>query len=403
VSVVSMVFILVLWQSAAQHQLTLGMLALMPVVIISFMAERIHQVADAEHLGELLKTTGGSVLAITLCYFYLNSHLLLSAFILLPQIYLLVVAGLMLLGRWEGLRSSELFRFKRLPTAERFQLLGINARNRSLVYQHNDKSLLTLAADKLASKEKLQAMSIPVPKTLAVFRHNSDLQQLPEILSKHSHFVIKPNQGSQGNGIIVIREAHQPDFISASGKHYHQTQLATHIRDILTGHFSQNGGHDQAYLEPVIQQHPQLDQLYDKGLADVRIIVVKGQCTSAMLRLPTSRSNGKANLHQGAIGIAIDLQTGCTQRAIYQGRNITHHPDTQQPLLGIHLPHWQTILTLSGQCYQAIPLGYLGVDICLDASQGPLVLEVNGRAGLEIQNIHQQGLAGRIQTALGDA
>ena len=41
---------------------------------------------------------------------------------------------------------------------------------------------------------------------------------------------------------------------------------------------------------------------------------------------------------------------------------------------------------------QAVPLGYIGVDICIDAERGPLVLEVNGRPGIEIQNVQGKGL-----------
>ncbi len=40
----------------------------------------------------------------------------------------------------------------------------------------------------------------------------------------------------------------------------------------------------------------------------------------------------------------------------------------------------------------AIPLGYIGVDICIDQTRGPLVLEVNGRPGIEIQNVQKRGL-----------
>ena len=38
------------------------------------------------------------------------------------------------------------------------------------------------------------------------------------------------------------------------------------------------------------------------------------------------------------------------------------------------------------------PLGYLGVDLVVDAKLGPQVLEINVRPGLEIQNVNAMGL-----------
>lgn len=402
-SLVSILFVMLLWQSAMQQQLTIGMLALMPVVIISFMAERIHQVSQDQDLTELVVTSAGTLFTIATCYLYLNSHLLLSAFILFPQLYLAVVAGLMMIGRWEGIRASELLRFRQLPAAEKHQLLGINRRNRDIVYKHNEKALLRLAADKLASKDALQNINIPVPETLARFDQLSELKQLEDKLKGLSAFVIKPNQGSQGNGIIVIHDVVDGHFITASGRQLTLSDLKIHIKEILLGHFSQSGGQDSAYLEPLIIQHPAVNILFDQGLADLRIIVAAGECQTAMLRLPTSQSDGKANLHQGAIGIAVNLQTGLTQRAQLQGKEITHHPDSGQALIDVALPYWPQIIAMAKACYRAIPLGYLGVDICLDHQDGPLVLEVNGRAGLEIQNVQQQGLANVLSRAMEQA
>ena len=50
--------------------------------------------------------------------------------------------------------------------------------------------------------------------------------------------------------------------------------------------------------------------------------------------------------------------------------------------------------------YRAIPLGYLGVDVCLDKDKGPLILEVNGRPGLEIQNVHNRGFGNELSSSI---
>ena len=399
ISIVSVLFILLLWHSAVEQKLEFGMLALMPVVIISFVSERIHQVTQDEHWHELITNSLGSLLSISLCYLYLTSHLLHTSFILYPELYLLVLAGLLMIGRWEGIRSSELIRFKNLPRVEKNQLLGINSRNRNLVYKHNKKHLLRLAADKLASKKALKEHDIPVPETLLIIENQHQLNQFESALSKLNSFVIKPNNGSQGKGILVIKD-HSEEFISASGKSYKIEDLNKHIKDILIGHHSQSGDQDSAYLEPLIEQDHRLNRICDLGLSDIRVILGRGKIISAMLRMPTKHSSGKANLHQGAIGIAIDIETGRSLRAIYQGKSIDKHPDSQANLVDIQIPYWSQIKAMSIASFKAIPLGYLGVDVCLCQQQGPLILEVNGRAGLEIQNIQQQGFSNKLFDAV---
>ena len=52
----------------------------------------------------------------------------------------------------------------------------------------------------------------------------------------------------------------------------------------------------------------------------------------AMVRLPTRLSGGKANLHQGAIGVGVNLATGTTFGGVFHNDAIDYHPDTMQPI-----------------------------------------------------------------------
>ena len=390
ISLISLLFIGMLYWMNNEQKIEFGMLALMPVVIISFVAERIHQVTVEGHWMELFTTSLGTLLTILLCYFYMDSYLLQSMFSIFPETFLLVLAGLIFIGKWDGIRISELLRFKHVDNRVNKNLLGINNRNRNIIYKHNSKPLLRLAADKLASKQALIEKKVLVPKTLATFKHQHHLNQLQAHLNDLSEFVIKPNNGSQGNGILVIVDKKE-HFISASGKTFSTDQLKQHIKEILIGSFSQSGETDIAYIEPLIKQDPRINLLSPLGLSDIRIILAKGKIISAMLRVPSQTSNGKANLHQGAIGVAVDVETGLTLSAMHQGKVIDFHPDTKASLINVPVPHWHRIKEMANNSYLAVPLAYLGVDVCLDEVLGPLVLEVNGRAGLEIQNIHQTG------------
>jgi alpha-L-glutamate ligase-like protein len=117
----------------------------------------------------------------------------------------------------------------------------------------------------------------------------------------------------------------------------------------------------------------------------------------AMLRLPTCASRGRANLHQGAVGVGVDIATGRTLSAMWHDRFVALHPDTQEPLVGVAIPHWQEVLRIASRLSEALGLGYVGVDVVLDAQVGPIVLEANARPGLSIQIANGCGLLPRLQ------
>jgi len=127
------------------------------------------------------------------------------------------------------------------------------------------------------------------------------------------------------------------------------------------------------------------------------VIVYKGYPVMAMSRLPTRRSHGKANLHQGAIGVGIDLGSGITMGGVSGNDAVATHPDTGAPIAGFQVPGWEKILLMSARCSDAVPLGYLGVDIVLDRDLGPLILELNARPGLNIQLANREGLRHRLE------
>jgi alpha-L-glutamate ligase-like protein len=116
----------------------------------------------------------------------------------------------------------------------------------------------------------------------------------------------------------------------------------------------------------------------------------------AMVRLPTRLSDGKANLHQGAIGVGIDIPTGLTRRGVWGNEIIREHPDTERSIVGIEIPKWAELLEMASRCYELSGLGYVGVDFVLDHSKGPMILELNARPGLAIQIANGNGLQHRL-------
>jgi len=390
ITICTVIFIGVLLWLGNRSSLQFGILALFPVVIISFLAERIHNMLDESDWKGMATTGVGTVITIIACYIVFSSVMLQGLFALMPELLLLVLAIQLGIGQWSGMRLQEYVRFRSI--LGNGPVLGMNSRNRNYVNRLNPTELLDLAADKLRSKDVLQSAEVPVAKTYAVCRSFRELPEFVQTLSDLGAFALKPNRGSQGNGIMIIRGRDGKDFVTASGKVRTAEDLSRHVGDILNGSYSQSGDEDYAYVEPLLSQDSELSKLSDFGLSDIRVILHKQKPVSAMLRLPTEKSGGKANLHQGAIGLAIDIATGKVTHAALKGSTMPEHPDTGAELIGFKIPKWRQIINIATDAAEAVPLGYIGVDICLDEDRGPLVLEVNGRPGIEIQNVQQKGL-----------
>lgn len=284
------------------------------------------------------------------------------------------------------------------------EVLSMNRRNLHFIYPRNPRKHFPIADDKLLAKEILVPAGVPMPQTYRIYSYFFELQKLGQELSAYRDFVIKPAQGSGGNGIIVIagRDA-EGNWVGVGGKVYTLFDLQKHITDILYGIYSFDLG-DRAIIESRVEQHPEMQALSPLGLADVRIILCDEQPVMSMTRVPTKQSNGKANLHQGAVGVAIDIETGITTHGRFLGADADVHPDTGIALAGRQIPHWPEIREVALRAARAVPLKYLGVDIVV-STQGPMLLEINVRPGLEIQNVNQRGMLGVLKrvTESGDA
>ena len=271
------------------------------------------------------------------------------------------------------------------------EVLSINQRNLHYVYNYNERKYFPLADNKLKTKELLANCDVPIPKTYASFSSFYELIELPERLAPYPEFVIKPASGSGGGGILVISgKTESGEWQSLGGASYTLLDLRKHISDIIFGVYSFDL-HDQAVIEERIKQHPDVDVLSPYGLADVRLILCKEEPVLAMIRLATKDSHGTANLHQGAIGVGVDIETGITSHASQQGQEIEIHPDSSAVLVGYQLPFWTEVIQTGIRIAKHVPLKYIGVDISLSCD-GPILLEINVRPGIEIQNANATGM-----------
>jgi len=299
------------------------------------------------------------------------------------------------------------------------KLLGMNARNLDYIRPFNRKKAKRLADDKLLSKRVLAKNEIPVPKLLAKIKsieelENFDWSHLP--LS----FVLKPNKGFGGSGILVVygKKKNQPAstrgddnsstrggdnvWIKADGSSVTVQDIKNHILNILDGAFSLSNLPDIAFFEERLTLLKLFKPYAYKGIPDIRVIVFNHIPVMAMLRLPTKGSGGKANLQQGGIGVGIDLASGVTTTAVIgKGKIIEYVPGTRMLLSGIKIPYWKNILLLAVKAQEISGMGFLGADVAIDRERGPVFLEINARPGLSIQVANLSGLRERLERIKG--
>lgn len=294
-------------------------------------------------------------------------------------------------------------------------ILGLNRRNQEYVRPFNPTSAKQIADNKILTKRILKKEGIKTPEVYKLIRTKKQLQYI-DWDSLPRSFVVKPNQGTGGNGIIVFygKKKGELAWIRPGGQVMTKYEIILHIENILEGRFSMGSKKDRdiCIIEERITTDSFMKQFSYKGVPDIRIICFNQVPVMAMTRLPTKRSNGTANLHSGAICTGIDIGTGITTYSMqmnnksflddtYEIIEATQDLKENKLLSGIQIPYWNEMLEIALKCQRASGLGYIGVDIAIDAEQGPVVFEINARPGLGIQVANQAGLRWRLEKVKG--
>lgn len=277
-------------------------------------------------------------------------------------------------------------------------VMGINRRNADFIMALNPRRNYPIVDNKLLTKEAAIRQQVPVPELYGAIATPHQIRDLPKMIAERRDFVLKPVHGSQGDGIIVIVDVRKGRYLTSGGRLVDWADLEHHLTNALSGQFSLGGLPDKVMIEYRVNFDAVFEEISYQGVPDLRVIVYRGFPMMCMVRLPTRQSDGKANLHQGAVGAGIDIATGTTMTAVGAHNSVLdEHPDTGAQISGRLIPHWEKILQMASQCYELTNLGYLGADIVLDAERGPLLLELNARPGLNVQIANRDGLRRRIK------
>lgn len=286
---------------------------------------------------------------------------------------------------------------------KKFGILGNNARISDFILPHNKRSAYPFVDNKILTHELAIKNNISCPNLYFTVESYGELKQLHNKFKDLKSAVIKPARGSQGNGILVINEIIWDEdplkstFITSRKNTSSYSAIEYHVSSILSGLYSLNGDMDQVLVQEKLDSIDELKSLSFQGLPDIRVILFYGIPVMAMTRLPTKASQGRGNLHQGAVGLGLKIKDGTVTGAIQNNKNIQNHPDLNTSLFDLKVPQWLEVLNLSSKCSDLVNIRYLGVDIVIDPKKGPMLLEMNARPGLSIQLANKAGLLPRLE------
>jgi alpha-L-glutamate ligase-like protein len=385
-----------------QHQLFFAVL--FPVLIIGWIGERYVERVDRVGWEDPTKELLWTIAAIIVSFIVIIQDQLINLVMFNPIFWFLLVFLNWLLGTRVRFRLSERFRFggvRRYFLADNAvqgdfgdDVLTMTVRNREFVGKYNPPGLLAMLT-KDAVKGLLLPLGVPMAATYMVLRERSELGNFKEWMKQHEVFALKPSSAYGGEGILLVT-GRQGDLYRTNMGLMSASQIETLAFSILEGQFH-GGEKDTAVVEELLIQNESLREIVPLGLADIRVISFLGYPVMAMMRIPTIASGGKANIHLGAVAAGVRISTGVIFHSVWAGLPSPEHPDTGASLIGRQIPLWDEILEVAAEAQRLAGIGYAGVDIALDSKRGPVVMEVNRRPGLEIQNANAAGLLRRLR------
>ncbi len=273
-------------------------------------------------------------------------------------------------------------------------VIGLNHRNVEMIMGKNERKYFHLVDDKLKTKVILDRENFGSVPVISECNSFFIIETFLDTLERHGGpFVVKPARGFGGEGIVIVKNVDQDGIWNCGSVGlWNRNQQREYVTDLLYGLHSMGDDTDVAFAEEFIVAHHDIALFAKDGLPDIRVIIDDGEPIASMVRVPTSESQGKANLHAGGCATAVDIKTGITQSGWYKGTRIENHPEQDFSFAGVQIPFWNDILDISQKLFTYFPLGYMGADFTIDEKEGPVILELNARPGLEIQNVLGKGL-----------
>jgi len=291
------------------------------------------------------------------------------------------------------------------------EILGMNRRNLQYVKKLNPKKSIRFVDKKYRTKHFLSQRWIPVWETYAFIKDSKELYNFDFASLPCDDFVIKPDRWSKWRWIFLVKRNINTEVVKSNWfdlltklwfyvemeilpflfklqwKFLTDFELKKKMSMILDGTYSMWNNPDSILIEEKLMPGSWFERFCEFWLADIRVVVANLVPVAAMVRMPTKSSWWKANLAQWWVGIGIDIIGGFVKNLVIGWKYYQNDfPEKYKDFKGFKIPFWTDILSSSVNAQYFVNLWFVGVDWVI-TEDWPKLLEVNWKAGLEIQNI----------------
>lgn len=286
-----------------------------------------------------------------------------------------------------------------------FGVLWINARNLLYIRKFNDKKAIRLADNKYKTKVFMTERWIPVGKTYAMIYNKEQLNEFDFSKLDSKFLVFKPNRWSKWEWIIIAEYLWSNNSSEKSDEKYFKiwwkvieyNDFKRQLFDIFDGKYSLSWWRDSILIEEKLSPDWCFGDFCKYWLADIRVIVFNLVPVAAMVRVPTIESNWKANLKQWWVWLWLDITNWTVSSMILNWKVYSNKfPDKYADLCWKKVQYWDNILLHSSKIQFFVNLWYLALDWVI-TKDWPKLLEINARAGLEVQNACRLPLRTRLE------
>ena len=243
--------------------------------------------------------------------------------------------------------------------------------------------------DKLHMEAILRESSLPVTETQHVLideempfeKYSSDIDSGAKFFRKQARYPLfgKPNNSSRSVGVFRAEGFdQQADAVRLRG--IGDVAVEELVSEINT-HFGLNGFLTQTCLT----QHPELTRIAGEAIGCVRVVTLRVnnivQPLYGVWKVPSTSSVADNFWRNDNVVAAIDSKTGHVVRAQISsgimGAEVEKHPDTDEKLIDMSMPHWSDALALAKSAASLFKrVNVIGWDIAI-TTDGPVIVEGN--------------------------
>lgn len=250
------------------------------------------------------------------------------------------------------------FEFYNLNETQRETYLT-RGKNNKIIKTFNNKEFFNFLDNKLEFNNRFKEFI----KRDFLDMNKASLKDFKEFVYNKDKIIIKPIYGEGGHGIKIIEIKNQ--------------NLEQLFNYLLTK--------NDFFIEEIISQHQELNNLYDKSVNSLRMFTFCKDNQVFFLTAILKIGNGEVmdNFSSGGMYAFLNNDGKVITSAIDQKDDIYKvHPESKVNILGFQVPYMKECIELVKKAALTIPeIGYIGWDVAI-TDDGPVIIEGNSYPGI---------------------